>query len=142
MSLLVPCSACGKRAKEKFAWLSWAWNLADGSRVAYKQRLCTDCFVVNAWPVLTDDSGGLITCPVCHTDPLSQLDPVYCTYIIPGMGREDAELALCAPCAVEVRARAMAGAERLENRDRGVEASASTQFSATAWEALGIRPRP
>jgi hypothetical protein len=141
MSLLVPCDSCGSRDRGKNSWVCWAWNRADNERVAYKQRLCLQCFMANALPLIQAAFDGQFACPVCHSDPGQQLDPIYLTYIVPGHDKEQADLALCAPCAVEVRIRAQVGAELMHDREQGVGAYAPTQSPTTAWDALGLRPR-
>lgn len=141
VSLLVPCSFCESRQKGKNAWLAWAWNRADNERVAYKQRLCLDCFAANAYPLLMESFDDVFQCPVCHSDPGDQLDPVYLTYIYPGSPKAQAEFALCGPCAVEVRIRAQKGSQLLEDKADRVGAAAPTTPATSGWDALGLRPR-
>ena len=138
---LYPCSACGQRAPGKLAQVYWAWLRADQSRVSYKQRLCTTCYCMHVLPVAAEAVSNVVACPVCHAGTLDDMDPVYATIYLPGQDRTDAEMALCGPCAVEVRNRALLGAEQLV--DRGAEVggpSPQPVTAADAWAALGIRP--
>lgn len=143
MSLLVPCDVCSSRAPGKLAWLAWAWNRADHTRTAYKQRLCLQCFLQRAWPLLNAEVDSLFSCPVCHCDPSDSLDPIYLTYIIPGSPQQLAELPTCASCAVKVRGQAQEGAALLPDREDSVGASrlAPTTPSTSGWDALGSRPQ-
>jgi hypothetical protein len=141
MSLLVPCSSCGSRESGKNAWLCWAWNRADNTRVAWKQKVCLTCFSATALPLIVACEEGLFQCPACHSDPEGQLDPIYLTYVMPGQQKAQAELATCGSCAVEIRTRAMVGAEQMPDREsQGVGATAPTQTSVSGWDALGLRP--
>lgn len=142
MSLLSPCTSCGSRAKGKNAWLCWAWNRADNQRVAYIQKLCLGCVSVKLVPILIGAEIEELVCPQCHTDPGEQLDPIYLSYILPGAGQVDVELATCGPCAVEVRIFAQEGSAFAQDRHKGVgaEDAAPTQPAVSAWDALGLRP--
>lgn len=142
VSLLVPCDYCGSRAKGKNSWLAWAWNRADNVRVCYKQRLCVDCFMANALNLIASASDGQYACPVCHSDPGQQLDPIWLTYIVPGSAQEQGEFATCGPCAVEVRLRAQQGSTMLEDRtlEVGAENRGPHSSATSAWDALGLRP--
>ena len=139
MSLLVPCSHCGTRDKGKNAWVVWAWNLADSTRVAYKQKLCITCVATNLSPLLINAQQEPLSCPVCHIASEDIMDPTFCTYVLPGWGKEQGEFATCGACAVEVRLRAQKGAEKLEDRLVGVGAAAPTQTRVSAWDQLGLR---
>lgn len=142
MSLFIPCSYCGERKVGKYSQATWAWWRADNVRVAYRQKLCLDCFVTNIAPleVATRDSEYL--CPVCHTAADDQLDPTYLTVYIPSVGPLRLEMGTCAACAVEVRVRAQKGADLLDDRLKNLGAAApSTYTPDEVWKALGIEPR-
>lgn len=141
MSITVPCSYCGSRSPGKHTWTVWAWNRADNSRVAYKQKLCNVCTLSNLGVLLIEIADSPLNCPLCHMDAGDAMDPVYCTYILPGWGKEQAEMATCGPCAVQVRIRAQQGGELLPDRQTGVGAAAPTQMATSVWDALGLRPR-
>jgi len=141
MSLLSPCTYCGARDQGKNAWLSWAWNRADNTRVAWRQKLCRTCVATNLAPLLVEAQQEPLNCPVCHMTAGDAMDPVYVTYILPGWGKEQGEFATCGACAVQVRQRAMQGGELLPDRGLGVEAAASTHTATSVWDALGLRPR-
>jgi hypothetical protein len=139
MSLLVPCGYCGSRDKGKNAWLVWAWNRADGERVAWRQRLCVTCVATNLHPLIINAQEEPLSCPVCHAGTADDMDPVFVTYILPGWGKEQGEFATCGADAVEVRTRAMKGAELMPDRQVGVGAAAPTQANQSAWDMLGLR---
>lgn len=138
---LYPCSACAERVPGKLSQIYWAWNRADGTRRAVKQRLCMTCFCMHVLPVATAAMEALVACPVCHTSTVSDMDPVYATIYMPGQPQMDAEMALCGPCAVEVRNRAQLGAEDLPDRQGELGGSSPPPVtSADAWKALGLDP--
>lgn len=141
VSLLVPCGFCKARDKGKNAWLVWAWNRADNTRVAYRQRLCSTCVQTNLGGLLVDAQDAPLSCPVCHMDAGDAMDPIYVTYILPGWGKEQAEFATCGACAVQVRLRAQEGSDLMPDREMGVGAAAPTQTVTSVWDALGLRPR-
>lgn len=142
MSLLVPCSACGSREPGKNAWVLWAWNRADNERVAYRQRLCLMCVATTLAPLVISAQDSPMLCPSCHSDAGEQMDPIYSTYILPGDAKRQAEFATCGPCAVEVRNRAMVGADKLDDRPVGVGAPTPAASPTSGWDALGLRPLP
>jgi hypothetical protein len=107
--------------------------------VAYKQKLCMTCAATNLVPLVVASDDNLLACPCCHIDTEDIMDPVFVTYILPGSGKEQGEFATCGPCAVEVRNKAMQGAEQLEDRQVGVGAAAPTLTPVAGWDALGLR---
>jgi hypothetical protein len=140
---LAHCSYCGQRNSPKYSQVTWAWNLADGHRTAYRQRLCPGCF---AQLVLKLGEASYVdttlTCPACGIDTEHDYDAVYATCYLPGMGKVSYEWPLCAPCAVPVRVEAMVNAEHLEDRPVGGLAQAPNTDDATSvWAQLGIEPR-
>jgi hypothetical protein len=138
---LYPCSSCGKRPQGKLSSVTWAWNRADATRTAWRQRLCLSCFTLNVQglPQLSPDQE--IVCPRCGIGTASDMDPVFATAFVPTVGRFDFEWATCASCAVEVRRLAQEGAEQLDDRrqDRlGAGGSGPQTYSAAeTWAALG-----
>ena len=141
---LIPCSADGQRVVEKLCQVTWAWNLADRSRVAYRQRLCVTHFCS---ALLTLDKpwsvGDGVTCPACGIDTADDMDPVYATAFVPGTGKVQFEFALCPVHAAEVRVAAQVGAERLEDRQdssRG-QAPSTPPPAELPWAALGLTIR-
>lgn len=141
---LYPCSACGQRAQGKLANATWAWNLADGTRVAYRQRLCTGCFILNVQgiPMLSPEQP--LTCPMCGIGTAEDMDPVYCTVFVPGAGKFSFEWPTCAPCAANLRGKAQENAQRLESRDESLGATGpgpQTYSSSDVWASLGLVPR-
>jgi hypothetical protein len=139
---LYPCSACQQRVPGKLAQVYWAWNQADGVRVAYKQRLCMTDFTASVWPLAMEAQQNVVACPACHVGTVDDMDPVYATIYCPGQPQVDAEMALCGPCAVEVRNRAVAGAEKLPDRQGALGGSGPPPVTpADSWAALGILAR-
>ena len=146
MSLLQPCSGCGQRVPGKYANTTWAWWRADNVRVAYRQRLCTACFCMNVAPLEVETREFSASCPACHIDTSGDMDPVYCTTFVPHVGRVRLELPLCGACAVDVRNRAMQGAEKLDDSGpsfggQGAQDGDRGPQTDTPWSALGIVPR-
>lgn len=146
---LYPCSGCGSRpVGVKHASATWAWNDANGRRVAYRQRLCVGCFAqrVLALPLVQADQE--LTCPYCGISTGEGMDPNYCTAFVPGTGRFDFEWPTCAPCAVQLRTHAQEGGERLEDRldqfgglGPGPRTPAGPISATTVWDSLGLRPQ-
>jgi hypothetical protein len=138
---LFPCSGCGERVPEKLAQATWAWNLADGSRVAYRQRLCLACYASVVLPLGTKVAESLYTCPLCGGDPGDDMDPVYLTVFTPGIGKGRLEMATCSACAVEIRTRARSGAVKLDDRPMPEQTPGPrTDVHADPWAALGLKP--
>jgi hypothetical protein len=141
---LQPCSSCGQRSTSKLSTVYWAWNLADHSRRAYRQRLCITCYCMSVAPLSGEQDMEHLACPLCHVGTDDDMDPVYATVFVPGTPKFRIESPTCAPCAVEVRNRAMQGADDLEDRQQlgvGAETSAPTYTAADAWASIGVVPR-
>jgi len=140
---LIPCSVCRQRPEEKLSQVTWAWNPRPRERVAYRQRLCITCFCSSVLPLDKDvEPEGALTCPGCGIDTEHDMDPVYCTSFIPGTGKLQLSLPLCANCAIEVRNRAQMGAELLPEQEAGSRGQApGTPPRPSVWEQLGIAPR-
>ena len=130
---LIRCSIDGTRPKEKPCTLFWAWRDVEGGRHAFRQRLCLEHFLTNLGPLLADDSEERLHCPGCHIDIEDDYLITNCTAFVPGRGRQDISVALCAPCSAEVRTRAAQGSEGLPDREVGAENAAPTY---SAWETL------
>ncbi len=140
---LAHCSYCGKRNSDKYAQVTWAWVLADRTRVAWRQRLCPGDYAQLVLkldrPV---DLGETLTCPACGIDTEHDYDAVYATTYVPGLGKQSYEWPLCGACAVPVRAEAMVNAERLLDREAGGQGQApSTDAARDVWASIGIVPR-
>ena len=134
---LVPCAVGPHRCPEKPSTLFWAWNRSDGLRVAYKQRLCVGHFAERIVPLQVASESDLLVCPCCGIDTADDLDAVYCTIYLPGVGRSDLELATCSACAARVRIGAEENALKLEDRQAGAASPAPAHASADVWRALG-----
>jgi hypothetical protein len=138
---LYPCSSCHERVPGKLSQVYWAWLRSDGTRGAWRQRLCAQCFGTNVYVPAVSAMTELVSCPVCHAGTADDMDPVYATIYTPGQPRIDVEMALCGPCAVEIRNRALLGAEALPDRQGEVGGSSPPQVSAAdTWAALGLTP--
>lgn len=134
---------CGEAVRERLTWAVWAWNRADGERVAYKQHLCMACVAEAIAPIYVACEKNELTCPACGIDTSDDYDAIYCTFIPRGLGQMKLEAPMCGACAAALRMRAMEGAERLENRDpqvRGREEAPNLDASSP-WAALGLVPR-
>jgi len=137
-----PCSICRARRPGKLATAYWAWFDDGGARHAWKQRFCASCALDNLQKLLmTLSAAGSISdvfaCVACGASAEHDSDPVYLTLYVPGKDPQELALQLDGPCAVDIRVKAMTGAERLEDRG-GVVRGPST--STSAWDALGIGP--
>jgi acetone carboxylase gamma subunit len=111
--------------------------------MAYRQRLCTACFCTNVLGLDREiEAAGALTCPACGANTEHDMEAVYATAYIPGVGRHRLELPLCPSCATEVRVRAQTNAELLPERppeSRGLAPSSAPRDDA--WSRLGIVPR-
>lgn len=134
---------CGEAVRERLTWAVWAWNRADGQRVAYKQHLCMACVAEVVAPLYVKTESGDLTCPSCGIDTSDDFDAVYCTFIPRGLGQMKIEAPTCGPCAVALRQRAMEGAERMEDRSPEVRGrdTAPNPDPSSPWAALGLVPR-
>lgn len=143
MSLLIPCSLCGSREPGALTQTTWAWYLADETRVAYRQRLCVTCMASTVIPLHVASENAGLTCPACGGDSSTDLDGLYCTFYPRGVGKMSMELATDAACAAQLRIRAQQGAFRLENREpqSGGQDTGLQTTSSVDWAALGLRPR-
>lgn len=143
MSLVIPCSGCGQREPGKLMQCTWAWYRADGERTAWRQRLCEDCAAASVLSLHANTLGNPSLCPGCHSSYDSDLDPVYCTFYPPGMGKVQGEYPTCAACAVHIRTRAQQGAIKME--DRPLVSEGQGPSPQTKWEevlrGMGIIPR-
>jgi len=133
---------CGEAVRERLTWAVWAWNRADGQRVAYKQKLCMACVAEAIAPIYVACEKSELTCPACGIDTADDFDAVYCTFIPRGAGKMQLEAPMCGPCAVVLRQRAMEGAERMEDREVGVrgQETAPNLDPSSPWAALGLVP--
>ncbi len=137
-----PCSACRQRRPGKLATAYWAWFDANGDRVAWKQRFCANCAQDHLQSLLltlssADSSSDVFACVSCGASAATDSDPVYLTLYVPGKEPTEVAIQLDAACAVAIRTRAMAGAERLADRGGLVRGPSP---STSAWDALGLAP--
>jgi ribosomal protein S27AE len=140
---LIPCDFCHKRVVEKLCQATTAWYGADGNRVAYRQRLCTTCYATNILSLDKPVDIDSLKCPSCGISTEHDMDAMYATVYIPGAGRQQFEFPMCPSCGAELRARAMEGGTRLENRGgvEGPESGPSTPSTREAyWQAVSVRP--
>jgi hypothetical protein len=138
------CALCQQQRTEKPVSLYWAWNRADGSRKAVKQKICPDCFREHYVSLVVTSMQPVLVCPSCGIGTVDDYDAVYLTYCLPGMPKDQSEMPLCGACAVVVRNKALEGASDLEDRGVGVGGlgpQPMVQSAAETWAALGIAPR-
>lgn len=133
------CRGCEPQ-KEPLTWAVWAWNRADGVRVAYKQKLCLACVASVLAPLYVACESPESKCPGCGIDTSDDMDPVYLSFIPKGIGLIRAEAPFCPSCAAIRRIWAQEGAEYLEDRDRGAQEQnlAPRYGSLETWRALGL----
>jgi len=136
------CPLCEQQIQGKPASLYWAWTRADGRRKAWKQKVCTDCFRERYVRLVVASMEPVLICPACGISTVDDYDAVYLTYCLPGMPKDQSEMPLCGPCAVETRNLALTGATELENRELGVGGPQPVaQSGAEVWASLGLRPK-
>lgn len=137
---LRPCSSCGERFPAKACSLYWSWNRADRTRAAFLQRVCPTCFARDVLAFWAIEYGPEILCPACHSPSGDDMDPVFCKVYVPGQPEQELELALCPACAVEVRNRAMRGAEALPDRNPEFGGQAPKLTATSVWDSMGLKP--
>jgi hypothetical protein len=133
-----PCSAHGSRFNGKPASIYWAWFLADGSRRAYRQILCADCFREGPLATIQAALENEASCPFCHTVSGDEADYVYATIYVPKQEPVECAIACCGADAAALRATSMAGAKLMPDREAGMRGPSSSLTSA--WDAMGLRP--
>ena len=114
-----PCSGCGQKSRGRLASLYSAWFLADGSRTAWKQRLCAPCVKSRLGELLASaqqESGLVTACPACGSDASTSLDPIYLTLYLPKQEPREFALTTDASCAARLRLSLQDHADRLQNR--------------------------
>jgi hypothetical protein len=117
-----PCAGCGQRVPGRLASIYSAWFLADGSRTAWKQRLCAPCVrssLRNMLASAADSTSAVTACPACGSESASDLDPIYLTVYLPKRDPREFALTTCGPCAVRLRLSLQDRAERLPDRNGG-----------------------
>jgi len=115
-----PCSVHGHKINGRLASLYSAWFTADGSRSAWKQRICAPCARQELATVLAhaaEENSAVTVCPACGSDSAADLDPIYLTLYLPKQEPREFALTTCSTCAVTLRVRLQVGAEKLPNRD-------------------------
>jgi DNA-directed RNA polymerase subunit RPC12/RpoP len=135
-----PCAVHGQRISGRLASLYSAWFLADGSRTAWKQRICANCVrstLVELLAHAADSITDVVACPACGSDSSADLDPIYCTLYLPKQDPREYALSTCGPCAAKLRLRLQDGAQRLPDRNGG-SAGGSSQAEDDSW--AGILP--
>ncbi len=138
------CDLCKRQDVAKPASLYWAWNRADGSRKAVKQKVCRDCFQEHYAGLIASAFQPILVCPACGIGTVDDYDAVYLTYCLPGMPKDQSEMPMCGACAVSLRSKALEGARELEDRGVGIgglSPRSVAQDAAASWADLGLRPR-
>jgi hypothetical protein len=116
----------------------WAWFNADGGRSAWKQRFCASCAVDGLRSLLSTliqegSDSNVFACISCGADASQDSAPVYLTLYVPGRDPQEYALQLDAPCAANIRVKAMEGAERLADRGGLVRGPSP---SDSVWDQL------
>lgn len=114
-----PCAGCGQRVPGRLASLYSAWFIADGSRTAWKQRLCAPCVgrQLRSLLVSAQQATDFVTaCPACGKDSSGDLDPIYLTLYLPKQESREFALTTDAACAAILRLSLQDRAERLPDR--------------------------
>jgi len=139
---LFPCSLCKLRKPGKLANAYWAWFNQDGSRSAWRVRLCLGCapehlatLVSNSQ--LNPENSSVFACVSCGADASEDSSPMYCTLYLPKQEPTEYAVQLDSACAVRLQAMISTNAERLPDRG-GVVRGPSPDTSA--WDAIGLSP--
>jgi hypothetical protein len=133
-----PCAGCGQRVPGRLASVYSAWFLADGSRTAWKQRLCAPCVSGKLRSVLAhaaDDTSAVTACPACGKESSEDLDPIYLTVYLPKQEPREFALTTCASCAVTLRLDLQDRGERLPDRN-GSESYRDRNEGADPFEGV------
>lgn len=134
-----PCHLCQKRVPGRLSSAYWAWFLADGERVAWRQRLCMPCLTSHFLAILrnaSSDSTASLTCPACGGSSESDSDPVFLVLYLPKTDPREFELNTDAACAAKIRANIFELGERLANRQ--VEARGPSSDASDPWAELEL----
>lgn len=137
-----PCTMCKQRRPGKLATAYWAWFEEDGSRSAWRVRLCLGCApqhlsILLDSSSLTLDNSNVFSCVSCGADASEDSAPMYCTLYLPKREPTEYALQLDSACAVKLRATISTNSERLPDRG-GVVRGPSPDISA--WDAIGLAP--
>ena len=134
MSLL-KCSGCGERKPGKYANTTIAWWNESNRRLAYRMRLCKDCYgeAINDVQIAVHENE--FSCPYCHTEPGDDMDPTYITVFIPNYGKLQLECATCGNDAVILRSFAVEKGELLPDVEVGGQGP-SPQTPPQDWDAF------
>lgn len=139
---LIACSICGERIFGKPASLYWAWRLADGTRRAWKQSLCSQCFVAHYMQYVINAEASTWACPRCQTPTETDYDAIYVDIYMPRQPRHRAEFATCGMCAAQIRAHVQQFSGQLPDRMPADGRPQPPMDSAdVAWDELGMRMR-
>ena len=130
---LQPCSTCHEKQHGKYANTTVAWWRADNVRVAWRLRICLNCYIVNVAPLDQAAHENEFACPVCHTEPGSDMDPTYITAFVPEVGKVTVEMATCAADAVKIRAWATDNGELLPDRAVGGQGPGPQREPDSDW---------
>jgi hypothetical protein len=133
------CDLHGERISGKLASCYWAWFLADGKRVAWRQLLCSPCLSEHFAAILRNTSSASMdvnTCPGCGGSSESDLDLVYLSLYLPKQVERTYELNTDAACAAKIRGSIVDHAERLP--DRSSETRGPSPDDEDPWSDLEL----
>ena len=138
--ILKRCSRGCEPQSEPLTWTVSAWVRADGTRVAYKQKLCLTCVSGTLAPMHVACERPEMTCPGCGLSTEADMDPVWITWIPKGVGTLHTDAPFCGACAARYRIWAQEGAQKLERDDEGLRGrdNAPQHSLAGALQALGV----
>ena len=138
--LLRTCTACLQQSQGKPASVTMAYWRSDNVRVAYRHRMCFECFAEHIQPIGVGSLSELQVCAACGIDCTTDNDPVFFTSYLPGVGASRIEAPMCGPCAAVVRVWFQERGELLESTTLGPGSQAPTIDSSSVWAALGRMP--
>ena len=116
---LQKCSGCQERKPGKYANVTVAWWNAENKRLAYRMRLCRDCYLEAINDVQINVHENEFSCPYCHTEPGDDMNPTYITAFLPNYGKLQLECATCAQDSIILRSFAVEKGELLQDLEVG-----------------------
>lgn len=139
---LARCQGCGQRSDAKYVSAYLAWFNQEGDRVAYKSRLCMNCFNEHLLPyAFVQEPSDELRCPSCGIGTETDYQAVYGKVYIPGYEPEDVEIPFCESCRVVFSAWVVEHSGALEDRRRADIGPTTHPSGLEVLRAMGLPPR-
>jgi hypothetical protein len=128
------CSIGGERVRGRVASFYWSGWAGDGSRDAWKQRVCKAHYTEESADWLDGaraafDADGSASCFSCDQAAPAELVEYFCTLFVPGGVAERFTVAACLKHTNDLNKRARAGADPLPDRTD----TSMSGGTSTAW---------